>query len=121
MDTGSQLTVELILKKSAGTIKEIDKKYLLARRSYIPEAEFRRLGIELPETEADAGKAPVAESGNLPEGDGSSSSEGEKKVYSRMNKSELMAEAMERGIDVPEGATNPVIAGLLRESDEKTE
>lgn len=61
MDIGSQKILELILGKSVGTITEEDRKFLIARRSYVTDKDFERLGIDIAAEVAAIEKASAPE------------------------------------------------------------
>jgi len=124
MDKGSELILDLILKKSEGQVTEEDRAFLRARRGYVPEGELKRLGILDDEAPVSAGEAtapvtepvapavvpevavaaPVAPVAETPAS----------KPVSQMNKEELLALAASRGVAVPEGATNAQLKALLK-------
>lgn len=123
LDKGSELILDLILKKSEGQVTEEDRVFLRARRSYVPESELRRLGVDVeervpvsageetaPVTEpvAPAVSAPVAPVAPV------ATEPVATKPVSQMNKEELLALAASRGVAVPEGATNAQLKALLK-------
>lgn len=121
MDKGSELILDLILKKSEGQITEEDRIFLRARRSYVPESELRRLGafVEEPvpvsasEASAPVVTEPVAPVVTAPVAPVAEETASEKPV-AKMNKEELLALAVSRGVAVPEGATNAQLKALLK-------
>lgn len=122
MDKGSELILELILKKSEGQITEEDRAFLRARRGYVPEGELKRLGILDGEVPIGAGEAtapvtePVAPAVSAPVAPVApvATEPAAAKPVSQMNKEELLALAASRGVAVPEGATNAQLKALLK-------
>lgn len=57
------MILDLILEKSVGTITEEDRSFLIARRSYVSDKDFERLGIDIAAEVAkiEASAAPEAE------------------------------------------------------------
>lgn len=104
MDTGSQMILDLILKKTPGTLTEEDRIFLMARRSYVTRQQFELLGIDL-DAELEK-RAPSEEKQPM---DASTT-----KPLSKMTKPELLAEAAKMGITVPDEATNDQIRELLK-------
>lgn len=102
MDAGSEKIVEFILAKNEGTITDEDRAFLLARRSYVPDKEFERLGITLPGSE-----------NSNPEGRPAGGTGAPEKKLAQMNKAELLMVANAKGIIVPDGATNDQIRELI--------
>lgn len=125
MDKGSELILDLILKKSEGQVTEEDRMFLRARRGYVPEGELKRLGILDEEAPVSAGVAtapvttePVAPA-VVPEVAVAApaapvTETPASKPVSQMNKEELLALAASRGVAVPEGATNAQLKALLK-------
>lgn len=122
MDKGSELILELILKKSEGQVTEEDRAFLRARRGYVPEGELKRLGILDDEAPVSAGEAtapvtePVAPAVSAPVTPVApvATEPAATKPVSQMNKEELLALAASRGVTVPEGATNAQLKALLK-------
>ena len=107
MDIGSQKILEIILGKSMGHLTDMDIDFLLARRSYVADKDFERLGIDVT--------AEIAKRANpsAPQAETPTVAPVEKKKVSQMNKTELLAEAAALGVVVPEGSTNDAIRALL--------
>jgi len=123
MDKGSELILDLILKKSEGQVTEEDRAFLRARRGYVPEGELKRLGILDEEAPVNAGVAtapvttePVAPAVTAPVAPAAPvvAQSAAAKPVSQMNKEELLALAASRGVAVPEGATNAQLKALLK-------
>lgn len=122
MDKGSELILDLILKKSEGQVTEEDRAFLRARRGYVTEGELKRLGILDEEAPVSAGVAtapvtePVAPAVSAPVAPVSPvvTETVASKPVSQMNKEELLALAVSRGVAVPEGATNAQLKALLK-------
>lgn len=96
------MILDLILKKTPGTLTEEDKIFLLARRSYVTRQQLELLGIDLDAELAN--RAPAEEK----------QPETTAKPLSKMTKPELLAEAAKMGIAVPDEATNDQIRELLK-------
>lgn len=105
MDTGSQMILDLILKKTPGTLTEEDRTFLMARRSYVTRQQFELLGVDL---DAELAKRNPVED-QQPEALDVSA-----KPLSKMTKPELLAHAAKMGIAVPDEATNEQIRELLK-------
>jgi len=98
------MILDLILKKTPGTLTEEDKIFLLARRSYVTRQQLELLGIDLDqelEKRATPEEKQPAETSTV-------------KPFSKMTKPELLAEAAKLGIAVPDEATNDQIRELLK-------
>lgn len=122
MDKGSELILDLILKKSEGQITEEDRIFLRARRSYVPAGELARLGVVVDDEATSAGEAtapvtePVAPAVSAPVAPVAPvvTEPVATKPVSQMNKEELLALAASRGVTVPEGAANAQLKALLK-------
>lgn len=105
LDKGSELILELILAKTAGTLTEEDVNFLVARRSYVTRQQFELLGIDLDAELARRSGVKQEEKREV---------ETEKKPLSKMTKAELLEEAKTRGVTVAEDATNDEIREALK-------
>jgi uncharacterized membrane protein len=131
MDSKSKEMLDSIRAKRPAELNDTEKGILRARRTYLSESELTDFAeilndgeevkpevsapaeavsapveatseaVATPEVPVDLPAAPVDETPS-------------KKAVSQMNKTELLAEATERGVDVPEGASNAAIRELLK-------